>query len=329
MITLRNHEQKNNTLKLVEENQFQLFKKIFYDQLKQGKILELDSIKNIVSEYIDDINDSSGDFDDEKTWYENIVNQKFIHDIIDKHTFFEIIFHSVNSIQVNGKDKTFMKINPGLSANEFKTSLEVLALKEKIHWNYSNPFASFTMKTTQQQFRITLIHESTSPNNQCKVFYRSSSKTVPKISNFKLEKKEEKFIQSLIPSKQNIIISGATSSGKSTFLKSLINFVPKNEHIIILEDTHELESKRENITYLLENKNQKTKTLKEYCAYAMRMDPDRIILGEVRSHEVVPFILAMNTGHKGLISTIHANNAIETIDRLALLFSLYSETDIT
>ena len=74
------------------------------------------------------------------------------------------------------------------------------------------------------------------------------------------------------------------------------------------------------------NTNEKIegKTLKDYCAYAMRMRPDRILLGEMRSSEIVPFILSMNTGHRGLISTIHANSAKDCISRMCLLFSLYS-----
>ncbi len=304
--------------------QFFLFQKFFYDHLKQGNILEIDSLKRIVYDYIEDESKLDSTFKEEILWYDKIVNQSFIEKIIYKHSFYEIIFHSEVDLQINSKEKKLITINTGISADEFRISLEVLALKQKVHWNYTNPFVSFSMMLANNSFRITLIHESTSPNKQCKLFCRSAVSLTPKIEDFKLPNDQILLIKSLIEKKENIIVSGSTGSGKTTFLKTLISHIPNDEHLIILEDTHELQVQRKNITYLLENKENESKTLKEYCAYAMRMDPDRIILGEIRSREVVPFILAMNTGHKGLLSTIHANSAIETINRLSLLFSIYS-----
>lgn len=67
----------------------------------------------------------------------------------------------------------------------------------------------------------------------------------------------------------------------------------------------------------------------DYCHYALRMTPDRIILGEIRSKEVIPFLLSMNNGHKGLMTTVHANSASDTLSRLSLLFSLYSDNGNT
>ena len=61
---------------------------------------------------------------------------------------------------------------------------------------------------------------------------------------------------------------------------------------------------------------------------SLRMSPDRIVVGEMRSDEVEPFLLAMNTGHKGLLSTIHANNAVDTLHRIALMFKVYSAKDL-
>jgi len=77
-------------------------------------------------------------------------------------------------------------------------------------------------------------------------------------------------------------------------------------------------------TSMLAKEKSGKKSLKDYCAYALRMSPDRLILGEMRSDEVVPFLLAMNTGHNGLMSTIHANSSVDAVSRLALLFSMYS-----
>ena len=65
--------------------------------------------------------------------------------------------------------------------------------------------------------------------------------------------------------------------------------------------------------------------LKELCTFSLRLRPDRIILGEIRSSEILPFVLAMNTGHKGMMSTIHADSGIDAVSRMALLFVIHGE----
>jgi len=76
------------------------------------------------------------------------------------------------------------------------------------------------------------------------------------------------------------------------------------------------------------SKNVTSYSLKDFCSYALRMRPDRMVLGELRSVEVVPFFLTMNNGHKGFMSTIHADSAKNAVERLALLFKMYSEQEI-
>lgn len=109
-------------------------------------------------------------------------------------------------------------------------------------------------------------------------------------------------------------------------LRSLLAMIPHEEHIIVLEDTYEILNSHPGQTSFLANKEQNNKSLKDYCAYSLRMSPDRLVVGEMRSTEVVPFLLAMNTGHKGLMSTIHASSAVDALSRIALLFSLFSES---
>jgi Flp pilus assembly CpaF family ATPase len=147
----------------------------------------------------------------------------------------------------------------------------------------------------------------------------------PALSFFNEEENINKLLIGLIRDKKNILISGSTGSGKTTFLRALLSEVPLEEHVIVLEDTYEIMNFSPNQTSLLSNMEQGKKSLKEYCAYALRMSPDRLIVGEIRSTEVVPYMLAMNTGHTGLMSTIHANSGVDALSRIALLFSLYSE----
>lgn len=99
--------------------------------------------------------------------------------------------------------------------------------------------------------------------------------------------------------------------------------VDPTEHTIIIEDTKEIKtSKHMNVTRLLTQKVA-GKTAQDYLAYSMRLSPDRIMMGEIRSNEIISLILALNTGHRGLLATIHANDVPDTINRMAMLFSLY------
>ena len=98
-----------------------------------------------------------------------------------------------------------------------------------------------------------------------------------------------------------------------------------NEHHVIIEDVAEIDGDISNTTHLLSHSSS-GKSLNDYCTYALRMSPKRIFLGEIRSEEIVPFLLAMNTGHKGMMTTIHANNAKDTLLRLSTLFSIFSSS---
>lgn len=257
-------------------------------------------------------------------WFNLIHNQSYLFKTASSYPFNELIFHSEKEIQIiNGSIRNNIDINL-ITEDDFQLSLEVFALKNNCAWNYSEPFTSFQTNLNTIMCRITLIHFSTSPNRKSKIFVRSIYKDPLALNHFSDNSDLLSFIANIIQNKKNILIAGSTGCGKTTFLRSMLNETNPEEHIIILEDTHEIFTNSPKHTSFLSKEKNGKKSLKEYCAYALRMSPDRLILGEMRSDEVIPFLLAMNTGHNGLISTIHANSAVDAISRLALLFSMYS-----
>jgi type IV secretion system protein VirB11 len=258
-------------------------------------------------------------------WFNTVHNQLFISDILNCGDAHEIIFHSSTNVQKIYFSQKEIKTISNLNAEDYQLSFEVFALKNNIAWNFSNPFASFTAKINNSEFRATLIHFSTSANNVSKIFLRALQTTNPKISLFNEDQKLVNLLTSLVKEKKNMLISGSTGSGKTTFLRALLGEISQDEHTVVLEDTHEILTFSPNQTSFLAQDSVLKKSLKDYCAYALRMSPDRLIVGEMRSTEVVPFLLAMNTGHTGLMSTIHANSCVDSLSRIALLFSLYSE----
>lgn len=128
------------------------------------------------------------------------------------------------------------------------------------------------------------------------------------------------FIRACVVSKLNIIISGGTGSGKTTLLNVLSSFIPENERIVTIEDAAELRLQQEHVVRCetkppnYEGKN--AVTVRDLVRNALRMRPDRIVVGEVRGAEALDMLQAMNTGHDGSLTTLHANTPRDTISRL-------------
>lgn len=126
------------------------------------------------------------------------------------------------------------------------------------------------------------------------------------------------FLIEQVEAKKNFLISGATSSGKTTFLNALIGYIPNDERIITIEDTRELNVKVPNWVPLEANE-QANIPIRRLVKLALRYRPDRIILGEVRGPEAFDFMRALNTGHDGGFGTMHANSALAALHTLETL----------
>ncbi len=128
-------------------------------------------------------------------------------------------------------------------------------------------------------------------------------------------------LEMLVKAKYNIFISGGTGSGKTTFLNALSNFIPKDERVITIEDSAELQIKGVENLVSLETRNANTAgagqiTIRDLIKSSLRMRPERIVVGEVRGGEALDMLQAMNTGHDGSLSTGHANSTEDMLSRL-------------
>lgn len=134
------------------------------------------------------------------------------------------------------------------------------------------------------------------------------------------------FLKLATKTKLNILISGGTGSGKTTMLNAISNFIPNNERVITLEDSAELQLQLPHVLRLetrpanIEGKGEIT--LRDLVRNSLRMRPDRIVIGEVRSGEAFDMLQAMNTGHEGSLTTVHANNARDALSRLENMVSM-------
>ncbi len=312
------------------ESEKTLLKSKFYEfykiQLSKKEDLDFSLLLNKVFYYFDLTHNNKDLHDYLERIYNNIHGLEFIKEQMNANDIDEYVFCDETRVMkdVCGKLTSFNITN--LNHDEYQLALETMAYKNKIDWNYKSPFSSFRLSIRNIPFRATLIHHSLTNNKKSRLFLRNIREKPYSLSDFGLNINEILKIKSLIKEKTNIIVTGATSSGKTSLLRSLLNEITNNEHVIIMEDTYELSINRKNFTHLL-SKNSEGKSLKDFCSYSLRMRPDRCVLGEIRSEEVTPFILSMNTGHKGMMASLHANGPRDTIQRLATLFSLYSNSN--
>lgn len=136
-----------------------------------------------------------------------------------------------------------------------------------------------------------------------------------------LPKKCADFLEKLVSARYSMVIGGGTGSGKTTFLGALSNFIPKDERLITIEDNAELKIQGVENLVRLEAKMANMEgaasvSIRDLIKTALRMRPDRIVVGEVRGGEAVDMLQALNTGHDGSLSTAHANSARDMLSRL-------------
>lgn len=134
----------------------------------------------------------------------------------------------------------------------------------------------------------------------------------------------EGYLQKLVRARYNIFISGGTGAGKTTFLNILSNFIPCHERVITIEDSAELQIQNIDNLVRLEARNANVEgknevTIRDLVKSALRMRPDRIIVGEIRDSAAIDLLTAMNTGHDGSLSTGHANSPADMLNRLETL----------
>lgn len=141
-----------------------------------------------------------------------------------------------------------------------------------------------------------------------------------------LRKETAAFIEACVQCKMNMLISGGTGSGKTTLLNALSKWIPAGERVVTIEDAAELQLQREHVVRLetrppnIEGRGEVTQ--RDLLKNSLRMRPDRIIIGEVRGAEALDMLQAMNTGHEGSMTTVHANNPRDALRRVENMVSM-------
>ena len=147
-----------------------------------------------------------------------------------------------------------------------------------------------------------------------------------------ITRQASEFLEAAVIMGKNILISGGTGTGKTTMLNCLSDYIPDKERIVTVEDTAELQLKKEHVVTLetkvanVEGKGEYT--IRDLVRNALRMRPDRIVVGECRGAEALDMLQAMNTGHDGSMTTIHANSSEDVVQRLEVMVQIAAEMPI-
>ncbi|MFT8349072.1 CpaF family protein [Clostridium saccharoperbutylacetonicum] len=242
---------------------------------------------------------------------------------------------SITEIMVNGINKIFVEKNGVIERVKnnrgeflkFNSKDELLNIIEKIvapinrKVDESNPIVDARLPNG---FRVNILLSPISLDGHIVTIrkFPESPYTIDKLVDFgMLPSNVAKFLENLVKSKYNIIVSGGTGAGKTTFLNALSNFINENERVITIEDAAELKLSSLNNLVRLETRPPNIEgngeiTMRDLVRSALRMRPDRIIVGEVRGGEALDMLQAMNTGHDGSLSTGHANSSLDMLMRL-------------
>ena len=277
-------------------------RELFLNKLKQGELIEVQS-----------------------DWFERYFRLQFLADYLTTPNLEELIVHSPQKLELIGPEGSAM-VDVQLDEElwNWVACYQCLKYGKPFHLNW--PFASLMIPFPRVQIRASFVHQATLPGNHHKGFFRILQKEFFTLRDFSSSNLE--FLFKDVEHKKNILISGATGSGKTSLLKTLFHHAAdKKNHIITIEDAHELQHSYPWVTSLLAREHEQY-SMEKYLSYAMRMRPERIVLGEIRSAEVVPLILALNSGHNGMLSTVHANSAPDALYRLGTLLQTYNRQSL-
>lgn len=235
---------------------------------------------------------------------------------------------TINDIMINSPDKTFVERNGLLQQTDvkFRNERHVLQIAQRIanqvgrRIDESSPMVDARLKDGS---RVNIIIPPLALNGPSISIRKFSQKTIllnDMVKSASISKKMHLFLAMAAHSRLNMIIAGGTGSGKTTLLNALSAQINQKERVVTIEDAAELKLQQPHVVRLESRpsniEGQGLVEIKDLVKNALRMRPDRIIIGECRGAEAFDMIQAMNTGHDGSMSTIHSNSTREAMSRL-------------
>ena len=242
-----------------------------------------------------------------------------------------IAMNTITEIMVNGPDHIYVEHKGVLYRTDmaFADNSQVMAAIERIvsplgrRIDESSPMVDARLKDGSRVNAIIPPLSLVGPSITIRKFSKDPLKVSDLVSFGSITEEIAAFLDTCVKLRKNIVISGGTGSGKTTLLNILSSFLPNRERIVTIEDAAELQLRQEHVVRLesrppnIEGKGEVA--IRDLVKNALRMRPDRIVIGECRGGEALDMLQAMNTGHDGSLTTIHANTPRDCLSRLETL----------
>ena len=237
----------------------------------------------------------------------------------------EILFLGHSNCWIEQSGTLSMIDSPFSEETEFENFVHQISLDIRRHLNLERPFVNGRWNDFRIQMVDPVISQSSIQISMRRItstgisFEKLRSESWTSEENFKL-------LAAMVEERRNVLIVGPTGVGKSTILNVLLSLISPNERAIVIEDTQELDLPNAASSRMLARESTGSGlpdvTQQDLVKHALRLRPDRIIMGEMRNVEAKDFLLALSTGHKGSMATIHSDSATKALNRVELLVQL-------
>lgn len=253
-----------------------------------------------------------------------------LKDLEKKKSITEVIINDENCIYIE-RAGDLMRLNVELSQKDIHQFCQDVAKFNNVGFSINDPIVDGNLPDGSRINIISAEYTRGVPAITIRKYLNVFNKLDNLDGKFGLTQKWIEFFKAIVKARLNIVVSGGTGVGKTTFLNLLLQEISLKERIITVEDTKELNFDHPNCVSLIASLNRMNVDnplkMKDLIKNSLRMYPTRIIVGEVRGAEAFDLLQAMNTGHEGSMSTVHANNPVEALSRIENLFT-YAGHDI-
>lgn len=255
---------------------------------------------------------------------------KLLAELSTKKGITEIIINNVDNVYIE-REGELIRLNAKLSPEDIVAFCKEAAAFNKSLFNANHPILDGSLPDGSRINIISSVYTASSPAITIRKYLKNITTFDKSPGIFGLSPKWTRLLKTMVQSKQNVIISGGTGNGKTTFMNLMMQEVSPTERVVTIEDTKELQFDVPNTVRLVSktaaSSLDQPLTTRELLKNTLRMRPDRIVIGEVRGGEAFDLLQAMNTGHKGSMCTIHSNSPAECLSRLESLF-LFAGFDV-
>ncbi|MBO4310367.1 MAG: CpaF family protein [Lachnospiraceae bacterium] len=259
-----------------------------------------------------------------KNVFDSVRKLDVLQELIEDEEISEIMVNGYNRIFIEKKGNIFEWNKKFATKEKLEDVIQQIVSSCNRVVNESEPIADARLANGERVNIVLAPPSVTGPIITIRRFPKEVFTMDKLVENKSISREAAEFLKTVVRAGYNCFVSGGTSSGKTTLLNVLSEFIPPNERVITIEDSAELQIKSVENLVRLETRNANSSgceaiTIKDLIKTALRMRPDRIIVGEVRGAEVADMLQAMNTGHNSM-STGHANSSSDMITRLEAMY---------